>query len=180
MKKLIAVLSIVAVLLGVFTGCTVYENHSAERYSEIFSGDYAITLPLDVFPSDVYNAECNDYIFTYKESFLDDRCQIFLDCTYTEQDYYKEKKRIQSIDDYYYLSYDATKFRSENEIYFDLERFRYPAYVTNYSEGQMYEYAMLFEEEYRIVYVGLQWCPEDDILFDKKYLPKNYSDFSHF
>ncbi len=180
MKKLIAVLSIVAVLLGAFTGCTVYENHSVERYDEIFSDDYAITIPLDVFPSDVYNAECNDYTFTYKTGILDDRCQIFVECTYDREEFYKEKERIQSIEVYNYYSDNGKNFGSDLQIYYDEERFNYPAYVTAYYEGESYEYAMLFEEEYRIVYIGLQWCPEDDILFDKKYLPKNYSGFSHF
>lgn len=162
-------------------GCQGYlTTNGNEKYGEFYNDKYVINLPLDVFPKEVDDAVCNQYVFTYKAGVLDDRCQIFLDCSYNEDDYEAEVSRIIKISGGEFMQYINSQYTTESQIVFNEEWFEHPAYVVTYVEGKKYEYVMLFENERRIVYVGLQYCPLSTIEFDHDYLPINYANFTHW
>lgn len=47
-----------------------------------------------------------------------------------------------------------------------------------YDEG--YEYALLSEEEYKIIYIYLQGIDRRELVFEEKYLPKDYGQKGYF
>ena len=61
-----------------------------------------------------------------------------------------------------------------NSIRYDTDSFICPYYVAVLGNNQSYEYALVFDEEKKIVYVFTQFMDRNDIVFDKQYLPPNF------
>lgn len=179
-KKIWILLFVLILISFTLIGCQSYSTTNIEKYGEFNMNKYVINLSLDVFPAEVDDDACNQYVFIYKAGVLDDRCQIFLDCSYNEDDYEAEVSRIQKISGGEFMQRVNSKYITENQIVYNEEWFKYPAYVVTYVEGKKYEYVMLFENERRIIYVGLQYCPLSTIEFDHDYLPINYANFTHW
>ena len=179
-KKLLAMILMTITVLSVLSGCA--ESHTYTEisdYGEFYEGECVVNLSLDIFPATVDESYCNEYIYSWSRGLLDDHCQIFLDCTYDDVTFSEEKMRIQNLDGGFFLKLGEINPAPEDEIVYDEDLLSYPAYVKSYIEGSEYEYAFVFEEENRIVYVGLQWCPIKNVKFDHKYLPLKYKFFTH-
>lgn len=118
-----------------------------------------------IFPESIPNSAKNtEYVFEYKETLLDPEIQLYLEYELSKKDYDKEIERIKSINNRRKIKYD---FSEENYIY--------PAYIAveNYDNG--FEYVMLDEENYRLIYVYLKFYNDKkQIRFDLSYLPKNW------
>lgn len=121
---------------------------------------------LDIFPKQLNNnMEVYKYSYYYADTFLDPTAQIYLECSYEEDDYLKEIERLEGIQEEY-----AGRIQS---IAYDTDSFSYPAYVTIDADNHCYEYALLIGER-KIAYVFLQFIKEEDIVFPVEYLPKEY------
>lgn len=57
---------------------------------------------------------------------------------------------------------------------FDYSYSYYPAYAMSVNENY-YEYVLLVEEEYRMIYIHLERYPAESVTFDKAFLPKDYA-----
>lgn len=121
---------------------------------------------LDIFPKQLSdNMEVYKYSYYYADTFLDPTAQIYLECSYEENDYSKEIERLEGIQEEY-------EGRIQPIVY-DTDSFSYPAYVTIDADNHCYEYALLIGEG-KIAYVFLQFIKEEDIVFPAEYLPKEY------
>lgn len=121
---------------------------------------------LDIFPKQLSdNMEVYKYSYYYADTFLDPTAQIYLECSYEEDDYLREIERLEGVQE----EYDG---RIQSIVY-DTDSFSYPAYVTIDADNHCYEYALLIEEG-KIAYVFLQFIKEEDITFPMEYLPKKY------
>lgn len=121
---------------------------------------------LDIFPKQLSdNMEIYQYSYYYADTFLDPTAQIYLECSYEEDDYFKEIERLEGIQEEY-------EGRIQSIVY-DTDSFSYPAYVTIDADNHCYEYALLIGEK-KIAYVFLQFIKEKDIVFPMEYLPKEY------
>lgn len=121
---------------------------------------------LDIFPKQLSdNMEVYKYSYYYADTFLDPTAQIYLECSYEEEDYSKEIERLEGIQEEY-------EGRIQTIMY-DTDSFSYPAYVTIDADNHCYEYALLIGEG-KIAYVFLQFISEEDIVFPAEYLPKEY------
>ena len=186
-KRIICCVICCSIVLMSFVGCTKFSTVSVNDYGEFFKDKYVTAGMLDVFPRGLPNsAEVNEYIFDYAiQPISGAYVQLFLDVTYSEEDFEKEAERIKSID-YACLFYEnedlmdteihegMTCVFPKDEILYDESTFSYPAYVALYDEKKAYEYVFLFEEDCRIVSVYLEFCPEEQVIFNKQYLPIGY------
>lgn len=121
---------------------------------------------LDIFPKQISdNMEVYKYSYYYADTFLDPTAQIYLECSYEENDYLREIERLEGIQEEY-------EGRIQSIVY-DTDSFSYPAYVTIDADNHCYEYALLIGEK-KIAYVFLQFIKEEDIAFSMEYLPKEY------
>ena len=121
---------------------------------------------LDIFPKQLSdNMEVYKYSYYYADTFLDPTAQIYLECSYEEDEYSKEIERLEGIQEEY-------EGRIQPIVY-DTDSFSYPAYVTIDADNHCYEYALLIGEG-KIAYVFLQFIKEEDIVFPAEYLPKEY------
>ncbi len=82
------------------------------------------------------------------ESFLDPICKIYMECDYSEQEFEKEIARLKSV--------TATLDGVTNSIIYNEDYFEYPAYISMFNWSSCYEYALILEEEKKIVYVFVQ------------------------
>ena len=94
---------------------------------------------------------------------MDPTCQIYLNCTYDKETFQQEKERLAELN---YEIQGVTK-----EIIYSEELFKYPAYISAYDWSSCYEYALIIEEEQKIVYVYLQGIPEILLSFENEYSP---------
>jgi hypothetical protein len=76
-----------------------------------------------------YYYECSN------DAFFDPTCQVYLECSYDETDFYEEIKRIAQIQ----VTYDG----KVNKIRFREDRFNFPAYITVDGNNYCYEYVLL-------------------------------------
>lgn len=121
---------------------------------------------LDIFPKQLSdNIAVYKYSYYYADTFLDSTAQIYLECSYEEDDYLREIERLEEIQEEY-------EGRIQSIVY-DIDSFLYPAYVTIDADDHCYEYALLIGER-KIAYVFLQFIKEEDIVFPAEYLPKEY------
>lgn len=154
---LAVVLLIVLVPFFFFKGST-----NVDKYGEFNS--YCGYSKLLIFPKELdEDAKDVSYYYLAKDTFMDPTCEIYLKCTYPEQEFTKEVLRLKEI----------------AGIREDKEHFDYPAYVTMYNFSSSYEYALVMEEEKSIVYVNTQGIYPNWFLglrFPKEYLPDNFMD----
>lgn len=180
-KKSIVFLSITLAIMCILSGCKVHTYTDITDYGNFNNGDCVINLNLDIFPATIDEDICNEYIYSWSRGLMDDSCQIYLDCTYNKENFNTEKERIENLDGGVY-SEEYTQYVSDSGIsgiIYDELSFKTPAYVLTMVEGRQYAYIFLFEEESRIIYIGLQYCPISNVQFDHDFLPLNYSNFSH-
>jgi hypothetical protein len=121
-----------------------------------------------VFPKSIpSSAENIDYVFEYKETLLDPEIQLYLEYELSSEDYYQEIERIKKV-----------KVKKSVKEDFSKSNYMYPTYVAveNYDSG--FEYVMLDEEKYRLIYVYLKFYNDKkQIQFDLSYLPNSWVEY---
>ena len=92
--------------------------------------------------------------------------QILVSIKYdSESDYNSEKQRISDIE-------------AEEHVLIDNELFDRDAIVSSASLMDVCEYVICYDAELTLNYVYLQSVKEEDVVFDKEYLPRGYFDYS--
>ncbi len=116
---------------------------------------------LEIFPSNqLIKESVKEYSYFCMDSFMDPKCKIYMECEYSDKEFYTEKERLKNV--------IATLEGKTNSILYNKDYFEYPAYVSIYNWSSCYEYALIIENEKKIVYVFVQG---DSQKAPKKYQP---------
>jgi len=175
MKRMLRV-ALVATALACICACVPFSTTvttDVRDYPSCLS-DYSPQSDLTLFPSSVSDsAEVRSFYFYGSHPVFDDEIQIALDCDYTAEEYESEIARLSTAENTHYAYPSGAPF--EGYAVYDTENFEYPACVIRLGDDYTSEYALVIEDEHRIIYVFLQFVPEDDVAFDTALLPDGYS-----
>lgn len=123
---------------------------------------------LNIFP-EYLPSSANIIQYYYKDDVtnaFDDTCQIYLQCTYNEEDFQSEKKRLSAVSEKYKDQIHTAWTNEEDYIF--------PAIVTIDNNNFCHEYCLLDSRNNRIYYIFLQFEYRSNLQFDKKLLPKGF------
>lgn len=142
-----------------------YETSEVTDY-EASAQEYKAHTSYQIFPDKIDSSmQSLNYFYQYKDFMFDPSIQRYFECSYDEENYKKEIKRLSQI---------QTEYEGERKmVRYDEKKFSYPAYITIDEYDHCYEFALLLGDN-RIAYVFLQFINEENIGFDKEYLPLEY------
>ena len=160
-------LAIILLLLVVFGGPTQKTTDIA-KYEKTLSKYPHIQTGFITFPETIPESATNaDFYFSFKDTFDDPTCEVFLQCTYDEKDYSAEVQRLKNTKKQY-GSVERSLLRGEGE------RFEYPAYIAIDADSHAYEYALLTGER-QVTYIYTAYMGKADLKkIESKYLPSDY------
>lgn len=128
-----------------------YEGEEADRFAGLF-----------VFPKMLSTqAENVEYYYGANPMFFDHSYEIYLQATYPKDIYEKEKERLSDIECTIKINAEGDKVT--NHIQCMEEQSPYPAYVAICDYDGIYEYALLDEDNCRIIYVYMQYCDGENV-----------------
>lgn len=160
-------LAIIFLLIALFGGPTQKTTDIAKyeatlkKYPNIQTGfiSFPETLPASATDTDFY--------FSFKDTWDDPTCEVFLQCTYDEKDYLAEVKRLENTKKQY-GSEERCLLRGEEG------RFKYPAYIAIDADDYAYEYALLTGDR-QITYIYTAFMEEAYLKkIESQYLPGDY------
>lgn len=138
-----------------------YSGHIEKEKDDLFSKLY-------IFPNEIANGvTVNQYYYYCDNASLDNSYKIYLECTYSQNDFAKEAERLSKL---------QTEYNGETKnIIVANNGFHFPAYVAVYEEKlNTYEYALVDEENSKIIYIYAQICGLDKEIIDNIYLPVDF------
>ena len=148
-----------ALLLVALFGGEKTESKDISMYNRL--SEYYIHSGFLVFPERIPEGVKNtDFYFYYKDSFGSPTCEVYLQCSYSKEDYETEIARLEGT----YKSYGKQTKTLKKEQ----GQFQYPAYVAVYNHNSEYEYALL-TGEYQITYIYTAYRAKDEVSFDDGY-----------
>ncbi|MEE3470275.1 MAG: helix-turn-helix transcriptional regulator [Butyrivibrio hungatei] len=152
-------MSTVIIGLGLLEGSQPYDkksgidNYDKEYLLEEYGSD--LDTGLFIFPNDGQNAVSVEYESALKTGMFDTDGYIFLSATYEDDEFQKEIERLSKIScTVFETNREDSDYHIENIIY-DTENYNFPAYVTSDGYSSVYEYALIDNENKRIIYVLL-------------------------
>ena len=165
---------IVIILFQPFSGNKDEEVYPVKEHYEQTTDygkqDYKGIAGLALFPDDEdVIGQIAEFYYDCKGNKLYQEYQIYLECTYEKESYKVEKQRLLQITD---------KNTERKVEYSEEEASILCVYAMLYDEG--YEYALLSEEEGKIIYIYLQGIDRRELVFEEKYLPKDYGQKGHY
>lgn len=165
---------IVIILFQPFSGNKDEEVYPVKEHYEQTTDygkqDYKGIAGLALFPDDEdVIGQIAEFYYDCKGNKLYQEYQIYLECIYEKESYKVEKQRLLQI----------TDKNTERKVGYSEEEASIPCvYAMLYDEG--YEYALLSEEEGKIIYIYLQGIDRRELVFEEKYLPKDYGQKGHY
>ena len=115
----------------------------------------------DCFPDEIIADNVIDFVAVYNGFGID---QYFLSIKYSDKDFQSELNRLNEYSlNNQFLDYDE-----------NCKLFNYPTYIAYYWSGNEYQYICIDYENRTIAYVYVYQVSVENILFDTKYLPKNF------
>lgn len=138
------------------------------RYEEMLGKYENAKTAYIVFPEKVpESATDTDFYFSYQDTWNVPTLEVYLQCTYNEEDYQAEICRLEDVKKQY-GSQIRTLLRDEEG------RYPYPVYIAQDGYWDNYEYAMLTGEN-QITYVYTAMLHSNSLKkVDKKLLPKDF------
>ena len=140
------------------------ENYDKAYLEEEFSGD--MTSHFFLFPDDLRDVEDAEFWYEYKTGLLDTDGSFFLTAVYSDDNFADEIERISEIT---CTVNDGNEDVTQSVIY-DEEMYNYPAYIAIDGYTHNYEYALIDEDNNRIIYVLLGYPDYDDLSEYSDYL----------
>ena len=163
MKKILYTV-ILTTIIFVLSSCSfdVKKEDNIKNYGAFWEYDGSISEYL-IFPKEIPESATE---VTYKciwndASLIDPTIQIYLEYQLDEEEYVAEVQRISSIQ----------LEEGIHPVWLDEDSFEYPAYVATDGYAYEYEYVLMDEKNYRLIYVYLWHELLPNIKFDKDYLP---------
>ena len=159
---------VIIFFIFVFFGGPAKVTKDISKYEEVLHQYSNIQTGFFVFPEKISeNVVDTEFYFSYQDTWDDPTCEVFLQCTYTEEDFKQEVERLENTQKQH--EEETKKLLKE-----DKGRFPYPAYIAIDDHNHAYEYALLTGEN-EITYVYTAFKNIGNIHFDKKYLPEDYA-----
>ena len=163
----------ISALIGVFMMFFIWGGPpdvttNIEKYQEKIFADNNVKTGFIVFPEEIAtSAENVDFYYAYQDTWNVPTLEVFLQCSYNEEDYQAELQRLENTK----KRYGSTVRTLQKE---EAGRFHYPAYIAIDGYWDSYEYALLSGER-QITYVYTA-CNSSDSLrkIESDYLPSNY------
>ncbi len=184
----IAVIFILIVLLCLFIalfffGGPTQKTEGADKYEEtmhkytqevtgkVHTGFYC-------FPESIPDSAFADgkepvFYFSYRDTWDDPTCEVYLECEYSEEDYEKELERLRGK-----VPSDADNPKLDEYLKYDeSDRFINPVYIAIEINNHSYEYAMDLGNN-KIAYIYTSFFNKEDKLKEvpHEYLPDDYDE----
>ena len=164
----------IVMLAVVFAGCTApsYQANGIEEYDlQVIVDEYVGDLDssLLVFPdAETVAAVKAEYTAMLYTGLFDTDGEIVLECTYDKEAFEQEGQRLAGLS----MTIVSGEESHVNTVLYDKDVYNYPAYITIDGFGHTYEYALVDEENLRIIYVYLSY-PDDESGVDARYLKRD-------
>ncbi|MBR4832430.1 MAG: helix-turn-helix domain-containing protein [Butyrivibrio sp.] len=144
------------------------ENYSRTAYTEKYGND--LNSELLIFPTDASGISEGTFESSLKTGLFDTDGYIILKAKYSPDDYDAEVKRISGI--------KADGERLFQDVLYDENMYKYPAYIASDGCDSVYEYALLDEPNDQIIYVFLSYPTLKEHTRFKDYCKKNFSSYN--
>ena len=169
MKRIIIFLLAVFISLS-FSGCSYasYKDYytNPNDYKQIWTltgFSYGFDGVSKIFPDTIEGLNVETFFCRYDQQLpLGEGVQFVLQIKYNDDSYEREVDRIER------LSYECDKFFSETDLSFSAKCL---------CENGVSEYVAFDDKNLSIYYIYLQCIPKDEIEFDKRLLPDDYSGY---
>lgn len=163
----LGVLFFILFLLFLFGGPTERTTDIA-KYEETMSKYPYVQTGFITFPETIQeSATDTDFYFSFKDTWDDPTCEVFLQCTYNAADYQAELERLENTKKQY-GSVKRYLLRDEEG------RFEYPAYIAIDANNYAYEYVLLTGEQ-QMTYIYTSFMDEVNLKkIPGQYLPSDY------
>ena len=178
MKKFALFLLIFLLLFT--TGCDKEVINGIEKYDKKYFVDkYSLDLDTDlsIFPDSKEKIVDGTFKSIIEEGLLDSSGFILLDAHYNEEDYRSELERLSKINITINETCRPDTKTYTNYIKYEETSYDYPAYVSIDGFTSKYEYALLNEKDFEIIYVYIAY-PELDNENYKDLLKKDKKEYS--
>lgn len=136
--------------LEVTKGAQNYEStmnkYTKEAAGRVHTGFFSFpeTIPASAFA----DGKEPSFYFSYKDTWDDPTCEVYLECEYSSEEYEKE---IQRLKDTVYIDKDYPKIERKL-VYEDGSRFVKPVFIAIERSNHSYEYAMVLGDN-KIAYI---------------------------
>lgn len=158
---------LICFLILVFFGGPPKKSDNYKDYQEIFELRLSSGSGLIVFPEELAESMTDiDFSYYYRDTWNMPTVSIFLQGTYSPEEYAAEVQRLEKTRKVYGGT-ERILLRDEEGKY------PYPAYIAVENHHHHYEYALLTGEN-QITYIYTAFFEEEDVEFDKKYLPTDF------
>jgi len=163
----LGVLFFILFLLFLFGGPTE-RTTDITKYEETMSKYPYVQTGFITFPERIPNSATDtDFYFSFKDTWDDPTCEVFLQCTYDVADYQAELERLENTKKQY-GSVKRYLLRDEEG------RFEYPAYIAIDANNYAYEYVLLTGEQ-QMTYIYTSFMDEVNLKkIPGQYLPSDY------
>lgn len=137
-----------AIIFMIYQGESIRQEYTTTEISEYGNWDGHIDMErealesgLFLFPKEISSAANTDYMYYCATDYHSiNRYLIYLEATYSDEDYQKEVERIANTKCEVQLDADGTRVTNDVMSFEDL--FAYPAYAAIYGSNLSYEYAL--------------------------------------
>ncbi len=156
---IIFIMLLIAFLFKFFIGSVTIRTNS-EDYCN-FEGFQGYSN-LEIFPSSPTDmGEVTNYYYSCIDTLMDPACKIIMECVFDSSEGFEEEcSRLSRI--------TVKNDENINEIQYSENLFQYPAFIAIYDWSSCFEYALILEEQNKIVYVFLQGSSQKT---DAEYMP---------
>ena len=178
MKKL--ALFLLLFLLFFTTGCDKDSVNGIEKYDKnYFIDKYSSDIDTDlaIFPDSKENIINGTFKSTIEYGLFDSSGFILLNAHYSEENYRSELDRLSKINITITETCRPNTKKYTNYIKYDESSYNYPAYVSIDGFTSKYEYALLNEKDFEIIYVYIAYPDLKDENYNK-YLKKDKKEYS--
>lgn len=140
------------------------QNYDKAYLEEQFSGD--MTSHFFLFPDDLDKTEDANFWYEYKTGLLDTDGSFFLTADYSDEEFANEIKRISEVT----CTVNDDVEDHTQAVRYDEQMYNYPAYIAIDGYTHNYEYALIDEDNDRIIYVLLGYPDYKELSEYKEYL----------
>ncbi len=128
-----------------------------------------------IFPDEINAVQEPFYEAEFRTGLFDTDGYMVMELTYEAADYEAEVKRISEIS----VTLSDRRESITQGVRLDLDDYAFPAYVASDGYDDVYEYALLDEEELRIIYVYLSYPQSQDLSGYRDYLKQEFEAYEN-
>lgn len=150
------------------------ENYNKSYYVSEYKGD--LDSNLSIFPDNNFNMLNATFSSLLNKNLFDTDGYIILDANYDKEKFYTEIDRLKSISITIFENCYINSKNYTNYIRYDNNSYEYPAFITIDEFHNTYEYALIDESNFKIIYIYLSYPNKNNLIY-KKYLKKDKSGY---